>query len=246
MLSDYIPSHSGIMALACRHPVDWRPRVPPHFWLSLSWSLSTLETLSSFFMLQSTCIQSCIKISCIQFSLAQCFLSSLREHICFVYLCVSDGALCKVGTQSILLNSSTQLLRLLKLKPITKVSCFISFKFQSKVRAYSKYWNLGLIVTEWCPVTSIILLRYGNLGSSVKMQTNSCLAWGFGRRLKCLCSHPWNDWLTLVSQSLVRSPIWGCLHSPIESGCRTYYCFLTCSLHANSIGLNIYAAPKKY
>lgn len=133
MLSDYIPSHSGIMALACRHLVDWRPRVPPHFWLSLSWSLSKLKTLSSFFMLQSTCIQSCIKISCIQFSLAQCFLSSLREHICFVYLCVFNGALCKVGTQSILLNSSTQLLRLLKLKPITKVSCFISFKFQSKV-----------------------------------------------------------------------------------------------------------------
>lgn len=165
-------------------------------WLSLSWSLSKLETLSSFFMLQSTCIQSCIKISCIQFSLAQLFLSSLKEHICFVYLCVSHGALCKVGTQSILLNSSFQVLRLLKLKPATKVLCFISFKFQSEVRAYSKDWDLGLIVTEWCPVTSVILLRYENLGSSVRMQTDSCLAWGFGRRLKRLCSHPWNDVVT--------------------------------------------------
>lgn len=197
-------------------------------------------------MLQSTCIQSCIKISCIQFSLAQWFLSSLREHICFIYLCVSLGALCKVGTQSILLNSSTQLLRLLKLKPTTKVLCFISFKFQSKVRAYLKYWDLGLIVTEWCPVMNVILLRYGNLGSSVKMKTDSCLAWGFGRRLKCFCSHPWNDWLTLVSQSLVHSPIWGCLHSPIEPGYRTYYYFLTYSLHADSIGLNLYVAPKEY
>ena len=133
---------------------------------------------------------------CIQFSLAQWFLSSLREHICFIYLCVSHGALCKVGTQSILLNSSTQLLRLLKLKPTTKILCFISFKFQSKVRAYSKYWDLGLIVTEWCPVMNVILLRYGNLGSSVKMKTDSRLAWGFGRRLKCFCSHPWNDVVT--------------------------------------------------
>ena len=66
------PKSQRSTALACRHAVHSRPGIPAHLWhtFSLSWFLPKLEALSPFFMLQFTCVQSCIKINCAQSSLS--------------------------------------------------------------------------------------------------------------------------------------------------------------------------------
>lgn len=61
-----------------------------------------------------------------------------------------------------------------------------------------------LDMTEWHPMKSLISTEVWE--SWQLRQAENSLAWGFGRRLKCLCSYPRDDVHLRSAQSVIHSP----------------------------------------